>query len=92
MGGYDAEMVQLVAGDEEEHQNLVSRMIAGAEGAAGLLHKITKPTSWRGGVQVQEEEDRCQAFGQVCGGEERAGEALAVQHGDAKSGGQAVED
>ena len=36
----------------EEHQKLVSRMIASADGGAGLLHKITKPTAWRRGVQV----------------------------------------
>ena len=38
----------------EEHQKLVSRMIASADGGAGLLHKITKPTAWRRGVQVLE--------------------------------------
>ena len=36
--------------EEEEHQTLVSRMITGADGGAGLLHKITMPTAWRGGV------------------------------------------
>ena len=37
---------------EELHQQRVSRMIKSAEGSAGLLHKITKPTAWRGGAQV----------------------------------------
>ena len=37
---------------------LVSRMIASAEGGACLLHSITKPTAWRGGVQVLEEVER----------------------------------
>ena len=34
-------------------------MIKSTEGSAGLLHKITKPTMWRGGVQTlkKEEED-----------------------------------
>ena len=34
-------------------------MIKSAEGSAGLLHKIAKPTMWRGGVQIlkREEED-----------------------------------
>ena len=34
-------------------------MIKSEEGGAGLLHKITKPTMWRGGVQIlkKEEED-----------------------------------
>ena len=44
---------------EVEHRTLVSRMIKSADGSAGLLHKITMPTTWRGGVQVlkKEEED-----------------------------------
>ena len=44
---------------EEEHQRKVSQMIKSAEGSAGLLLKITKPTAWRGGVQIlaKEEED-----------------------------------
>ena len=42
-----------------EHKKLVSRMIASADGGKGLSHKITKPTAWRGGVQILkgEEED-----------------------------------
>ena len=43
-------------------------MIKSAEGSAGLLHKITKHTAWRGGTQIlkKEEEDarlldRCEA-------------------------------
>ena len=46
-------------------------MIDSAEGSAGLLHRITKPTAWRGGVlffqkkKKQEEDarsmDRCEA-------------------------------
>ena len=43
-------------------------MIKSAEGSAGLLHKITKPTPWRGGAQILEKEeevarwsDRCEA-------------------------------
>ena len=43
-------------------------MIKSAEGRAGLLHKLTKPTAWRGGAQIlkKEEEDarlldRCEA-------------------------------
>ena len=42
-------------------------MIKNAEGSAGLLHKITKPTTWRGGVQILKKEedarllDRCEA-------------------------------
>ena len=47
--------VQLAAGqqengkdrrkEEEEHQKLVSRMIASPDGGAGSFHKITKPTA-----------------------------------------------
>ena len=33
---------------EVEHQKTVSRMIDGSQGGAGLLHKITEPTAWRG--------------------------------------------
>ena len=34
---------------EVEHQKIVSRMIDSAQGGgAGLLHKITEPTAWRG--------------------------------------------
>ena len=53
---------------EEMHQHKVAQMIKSAEGSAGLLHKISKPTAWRGGAQilVNEEEDarlleRCEA-------------------------------
>ena len=52
----------------ELHQQSVSQMIKSAEGSAGLLHKITTPTAWRGGAQIlkKEEEDarlldRCEA-------------------------------
>ena len=44
------------------------QMIESAEESAGLFHQITKPTMWRGGVQIlkkKEEEarllDRCEA-------------------------------
>ena len=53
---------------EEMHQHKVAQMIKSAEGCAGLLHKMSKPAAWRGGVQilVNEEEDarlldRCEA-------------------------------
>ena len=52
----------------EMHQRKVEKMIESAEGSAGFLHKITKPTMWRGGVQTlkgEEEDarllDRCEA-------------------------------
>ena len=59
--------------DEKEkmegmHQRKVENMIQSAEGSAGLLHKITKPTMCREGVQILEKEeddarllDRCEA-------------------------------
>ena len=37
---------------EEMHQHKVAQMIKSAEGSAGLLYKITKPTAWRGGAQI----------------------------------------
>ena len=52
---------------EEMHQQRVNQMIKSAEGSAGLLHKITKPTAWRGGAKILNEEedarllDRCEA-------------------------------
>ena len=53
---------------EEMHQRKVEKMIKSAERSAGLLHKITKPTMWRGGLQILKEEeedarllDRCEA-------------------------------
>ena len=44
---------------EEMHQHKVAQMIKSAEGSAGLLHKISKPTAWWRGVQIlaYEEED-----------------------------------
>ena len=58
--------------DEKEkwrrmHQRKVEKMIESAEGSVGLLHKITKPTMWRGGVQILKKSedarllDRCEA-------------------------------
>ena len=52
---------------EETHRRKVEKMIKSAEGSAGLLHKITKPTMWRRGVQILKKEedarllDRCEA-------------------------------
>ena len=53
---------------EEMRQRKVEKMIKSAEGSAGLLRKITKPTMWSGGVQILKEEeegarlsDRCEA-------------------------------
>ena len=53
---------------EEMHHQKATQVIKGAEGSAGLLHKTTKPTAWRGGAQIlkKEEEDarlldRCEA-------------------------------
>ena len=50
------------------HQHKVAQMIKSAEGRAGLLHKISNPTSWIGESQilVNDEEDaklldRCEA-------------------------------
>ena len=34
---------------EEMHQRKVENMIKSAQGSAEFLHKITKPTMWRGG-------------------------------------------
>ena len=44
---------------EEMLQHKVAQMVKSAEGSAGLLHKISKPTAWWREVQilVNEEED-----------------------------------
>ena len=54
--------------EENATTKRVNWMIKSAEGSAGLLHKITKPTTWSGGAQIlkKEEEDarlldRCEA-------------------------------
>ena len=39
------------------HQQRVNQMIKSAEGSAGFLHKITKPTACRGGAQTLEKEE-----------------------------------
>ena len=64
-----------------EHLKLVSRRTKSADGGTSLLHKITKPTAWRGGVQILTEEEE----------ERRMGKAFAVRHGGAKLRGQPVE-
>ena len=58
---------------EALHQQRVSQMIKSAEGSAGRLQKITKPTEKRGGAQIlkKEEEDarlldRCEAQRKEC--------------------------
>ena len=49
------------------HQQKMEHLIKSAEGSVGLLHKITKPTAWRGGAQILKKEegvrllDRCEA-------------------------------
>ena len=42
---------------EEMHQHKVPQMIKSAEGSAGLLHKISKPTPSRCGAQILEKEE-----------------------------------
>ena len=53
---------------EELRTHKVAQMIKSAEGSAGLLHKITKPTPWRSGAWTLENDeedarllDRCDA-------------------------------
>ena len=77
---------------EEEHQKLSSRLISSAEGGAGFLHKIPKPTAWRDGLQVLKElEEGAKPLNR---GEkkERVGEALAVRLRGAKHGTQAAKE
>ena len=37
--------------------NASAQMIEGAERSAGLLHKISKVATWRGGAQIWENEE-----------------------------------
>ena len=55
-------LVEMKKKDEEkrmevEQQKLFSRMIKSAGGRTGHVHKITKPTAWRGGVQMLKDEE-----------------------------------
>ena len=42
---------------EEEHQKKISQMIRSANERTRLLHNVTKPTAWRGGVQILKEKE-----------------------------------
>ena len=59
---------------EEMHQQQASQMVESAEGSAGLLHKITKPTAWRGGAQILEKKEDAGLMGE----ENRIGKTQAV--------------
>ena len=49
---------------EELHHQKETQMIKSAEGSAGPLHKIMKPTAWRGGAQIlKKEKRRCKVVG-----------------------------
>ena len=49
---------------EGMHQQKVTQMIESAEGSAGLLHKITKPTAMeRTNTDPEERRRGCQAVG-----------------------------
>ena len=62
---------------DEEHQKLFSRMVASAQRGADLMHKITRPTAWKRGMQVLEElEDSVQPDQTVLQSVDRR-----VQHG-----------
>ena len=58
----------------EERQKKNSQMIKSADGSAGLLHKITKPTARS--TDFEEGRRRCFSAGQM----EGVGEALAMLH------------
>ena len=46
-------------------------MIKSAEGSAGLLHKTTKATAWRGGTQILEKEEEDARLMDGCDREEK---------------------
>ena len=70
----------------ELHQQRMNQMIKSAEGTAGLLHKFTKPTAWRG-AQIFNRRRGCQVVGPLCSKEERMGKALTVGRKRAERGG-----
>ena len=41
-------------------------MIKSAKGSAGLLHKIRKPTTWRGGARILKKEEECARLLDCC--------------------------
>ena len=64
---------------EVMHQRKVEKMIKSAEGSAGLLHKITKPTIWRGGVQIlKKEEEDARLLDRCAAKRKRMGKELAM--------------
>ena len=63
---------------EEMHQRKVEKMIKSAEGSAGLLHKITKPTMWRGGVQILKEEEKDARLLHRCEAEKKNGQSTGI--------------
>ena len=54
---------------EEMRQHKLAQLIKSAEGSAGLLHKIMKPTAWRGRNADLEEEDDARLSGSESGGQ-----------------------
>ena len=69
MQGWFSWLEDLKKQDEKEqmeklHQQQASQMVESAEGSAGLLHKITKPTAWRGGAQILEKEEDAGLMGE----------------------------
>ena len=56
---------------EEMHQQKVNQLIEIAEGSAGLLHKIMKPTAWRAGTQILEKEEEDARLMDRCGAKRR---------------------
>ena len=77
---------------EEMHQRKVENMIKSAAGSAGLLHKITKPTKWRGGVQILEKEEEDAKLLERCEAKRKIVKTLATQRGETEYARQAMED
>ena len=68
-----------------KHQTLGSRLIGSAEGGTSWLHKITKPTVWRGGMQILDEKEEDVRPLARCEEMRENGSTLAVRHGCAGS-------
>ena len=63
---------------KEMQQHKVAQMIKSAEGSAGLLHKISQPTAWRGGTQILVNEEEYARLLDRCEAKKRVGPTLAV--------------
>ena len=63
---------------EEMQQHKVAQMIKSAEGSAGLLHKISKPTAWWKVLQILVNEEDAMLVDRCGAKKERMGKTLEM--------------